>query len=400
MTEQALSGYKVLDLTHYIAGPYCTWLLAALGADVLKIERPGEGDGARRLGPFFQDEAHPEKSGLFLSLNHNKKSITLNLKTETGVKMFKELVREADVLVENFAPRVMPSLGLDYETLDRVNPALVMTSISNFGQTGPYRDYKATELILEAVGGLMSTIGDYDREPIKYGLSQAQYVAGSTAATATMMALYGRAQDGLGQHIDVAVVESALRVIESIQVTLYTYLGGVAGRSPRFGGAVLMDGYLEAKDGWMLPIFYGYMDWYEFARFMQSEELAKPEYETMEGRILNAEEVQNMMAEVVQKWNKREAYEKAMDWRINWAVVQSPDEVVNCPHLKERGFFAEVGHPVVGRLRYPSVPFRMNETASQMGRAPLLGEHNEEVYGQRFGYIKEDLVRLRERGII
>jgi len=182
--EQALP-YKVLDLTHYIAGPYCTMVLAALGAEVIKVERPGEGDGARRLGPFFKDDPHPEKSGLFLTLNHNKKSVTLNLKTGTGVRLFNELVREADVVVENFRPGVMARLGLDYDALHKINPALVMTSISNFGQTGPYRDYKATELVIEALGGLAYGIGDYDREPVKYGLSQIQYDAGKTAALAT-----------------------------------------------------------------------------------------------------------------------------------------------------------------------------------------------------------------------
>ena len=133
--EQLLSDIKVLDLTHYIAGPYCTKLLADRGADVIKIEKPGKGDGARRLGPFFGNEPHPEKSGLFLHLNTNKRGITLNLKSSTGKKIFKELLKEVDILVENFSPRVMPGLGLGYKTLEKVNPKLVMTSISNFGQT-------------------------------------------------------------------------------------------------------------------------------------------------------------------------------------------------------------------------------------------------------------------------
>jgi len=397
--EQALC-YKVLDLTHYIAGPYCTLLLAALGAEVIKIEKPGQGDGARRLGPFFKDDPHPEKSGLFLSLNHNKKSITLNLKTETGVKIFKELVAEADIVVENFRPGVMASLGLDYEVLQQINPAVVMTSVSNFGQTGPYRDYKATELVLEAVGGLAYSTGDYDREPIKYGLSQIQYDAGKTAALATMMALYGRAQDGVGQHIDVPIVESATFPIESLHMNSYIYLGAVSRRSPKIGGAVLMDKYLQARDGWVLPIFYGYVDWYEFARFMESEELANPAYETMEGRLFHCAEVEAIMAKAIEKWNKREMYRKAMDWRFTWAVVQTPDEVAACPHLKETGFYTEVDHPVVGRLRFPGLPFRMSEAQWHIGRAPLLGEHNEEVYVGRLSYTKPDLVRLRGRGVI
>jgi len=162
--EQALSDVRVLDLTHYVAGPYCTKLLADYGAEVVKIEKPGEGDGARRMGPFLGDGPHPEKSGLFLHLNTSKKGITLNLKTRTGIEIFKKLVKDVDILVENFEPRVMTSLGMDYETLADINPRLVMTSISNFGQTGPYRDYKATELVISAMGPHMFFEGEHNRE--------------------------------------------------------------------------------------------------------------------------------------------------------------------------------------------------------------------------------------------
>ena len=166
------------------------------------------------------------------------------------------------------------------------------------------------------------------------------------------------------------------------------------------GGVVTMDKYLQAKDGWALPIFYGYVDWYEFARLMESEELANPEYETMEGRLFKSGEVEELMDKAIKKWNKREMYQKAMDWRFAWAVVQTPDEVVGCPQLGDRGFFAEVEHPVAGRLRYPGLPFMMSETPWQLSSAPLLGEHNDEIYRERLGYSKDDLVRLKERGVI
>src|SRR5687768_15394925 len=167
MGESALADLRVLDLTHYIAGPYCTKLLADYGADVIKIERPDSGDPARRYGPFPHDEPHPEKSALFLHLNTNKRGITLDLKTSAGKAMFVELVRKVDVLVENFQPRVMPSLGFSHEQLVRVNPRLVMTSISNFGQTGPYRDYKAQDILMYAMGGPMHQTGAPHREPVK-----------------------------------------------------------------------------------------------------------------------------------------------------------------------------------------------------------------------------------------
>ena len=169
MPEGALAGVKVLDLTHYLAGPYSTKILADFGADVLKVERPGSGDMARQMGPFYQDDPDKEKSGAFLFLNTNKQSITLNLKTTTGVKILKSLVQEADILVENFSPGVMDRLGLGYEVLEKVNPRLIMVSISNFGQSGPYKDYKAEDIVEYAMSGLLYVIGNYDREPVKHG---------------------------------------------------------------------------------------------------------------------------------------------------------------------------------------------------------------------------------------
>jgi len=227
--EQALSDVKVLDLTWHISGPYCTKLFADYGADVIKVERPGEGDPARGTGPFFQDDPHPEKSGLFLHLNTNKKSITLNLKSETGKRILKELVKDVDILVESFSPRVMPSLGLDYEVLEKVNPNLVMTSISNFGQTGPYQDFKMSELILSGMGGDMYSCGLPDREPVKMGANIVQYQVGTMAATATVFAFYAARYQGVGQHVDVSMMETQLGTIDrrAPELLAYQYVGEV-----------------------------------------------------------------------------------------------------------------------------------------------------------------------------
>ena len=178
LPEQALSDIKVLDLTHHIAGPYCTKLLADYGADVLKVEKPGSGDPTRKMGPFLGDEPHPDKSSLFLHLNTSKRGITLDLKTQTGKKIFRQLVKDVDILVENFSPGVMPSLGLDYKELEKITPKLVMTSISNFGQTGPYRDFKASELIIYGMGGAMNETGMFDRYPLKKAGNVVQYQVG------------------------------------------------------------------------------------------------------------------------------------------------------------------------------------------------------------------------------
>ena len=227
MVETALADLRVLDLTHHIAGPYCTKLLADYGAEVIKIERPDGGDPARRYGPFPHDEPHPEKSALFLHLNTNKRGITLNLKTSAGRDLFTELVRQVDVVVENFSPRVMRNLGFTYETLERLNPGLVMTSISNFGQTGPYRDYKAQDILIYAMGGAMHQTGVAEREPIKMAGNLMQYHGGTMAATATLVGVWGAQIQGIGQHIDVSLFETHAGTVDrrSTFLTAYAYAG-------------------------------------------------------------------------------------------------------------------------------------------------------------------------------
>jgi crotonobetainyl-CoA:carnitine CoA-transferase CaiB-like acyl-CoA transferase len=212
MAEGVLEGVKVIDLTRSIAGPYCTKLMADYGAEVIKVEPP-EGDPCRLLGPFPGNVPHQEKGGLFLFLNTNKKGVTLDLKQPKGKALLQELVKDADVLVESFPPQVMAELGLSYEALAKANPRLVMASISNFGQTGPYRDWKATEIVVEAIGGNMYISGDHDREPLSFGVPLFQFVAGQSALAGTLVALFERQRSGLGQHIDVSTAEAVAACI-------------------------------------------------------------------------------------------------------------------------------------------------------------------------------------------
>ena len=232
-----LEGVKVLDLTHYIAGPYCTKLLSGLGADVVKVERLGTGDGVRWLGPFASGGGKippgppflkggnvPEDGAWFLYLNTAKQSLALDLKSHAGRKIMLELAAKADILVENFVPGGMDSLGLSYAELSQVNPALVVTSISNFGQTGPYRDWKASELNLYALGGLMNITGEPEQEPLKEGMPLAQLGAGQNAFAATMAALMYSEETGEGQQVDLAIAEYATNILENALMQ-YSYSG-------------------------------------------------------------------------------------------------------------------------------------------------------------------------------
>ncbi|MBL7165474.1 MAG: CoA transferase [Dehalococcoidales bacterium] len=397
--EQALSGVRVLDVTHYIAGPYCTKLLADYGAEVVKVERPGTGDGARRIGPFYKDDPHPEKSGLFLYLNTNKRGVTLNLKSETGIKIFRELVADADILVENFNPRVMPSLGLDYESLERINPGLVMTSISNFGQTGPYRDYKATEIVADAMGGWMSIIGHPGREPLKPGGNQAQFVSGLFGGVGTMTAFHGRELTGVGQHVDISLMDAVLYIQMNI-TQIYHYHERITGR---IGNMVLPPpgSILPCRDGYIGAIAVTNSQWQSLCEWMGKPELASDE--RFLTRIHRTENVDELIATLI-PWllehDQEELLSEAQKRRIPFGIPAAADRLLNSEHLNERGYFVDVEHPFTGKVRYPGAQFGLGDLPYELKPAPLLGEHNEEIYCRRLGYNNKDLVKLRETGVI
>jgi crotonobetainyl-CoA:carnitine CoA-transferase CaiB-like acyl-CoA transferase len=393
----ALEGVKVLDLTHYIAGPYCTKLLADFGADVTKVERRS-GDPARRMGPFYRDEAHPEKSLLFLYLNTNKRSVTLNLKSASGLEILKKLVQEADLLVENFSPRVMPCLGLDYKALQEINPSLVMVSISNFGQTGPYRDYQATEIVEYALGGLMAIFGAYDREPLKHALHQAQFKAGTNAASAALIALYHQHTTGQGRHVDVSIQESMASALRDV-VSNYTYAGAIRRRQPNHSGDLTR--IRKVSDGYVLPNVYAGVEWKLVADFLGAPELMDEKFATPSARLANAEELGQILDQHFGTQKKFEMFYAAHKLRFTYGVVQSPDEVLDNPQYAARGYFVDVRHPAVGTVRHPGAPFLMSDTPWCVSRpAPTLGQHNYEVFGKYLGYSQSDLAQLRAAEVI
>jgi crotonobetainyl-CoA:carnitine CoA-transferase CaiB-like acyl-CoA transferase len=400
MPEGSLTGYKVLDVGHYIAGPYCTKLMAGLGAEVIKVERPGMGDGARSMRPFYKDDPHPEKSLHFLNLNTGKKGITLNLKTEGGKKIFKDLVKDADMVVENFSPRVMPGVGLDYETLVKTNPRLIMASISNFGQTGPYRDYKALDINLMAMCGAMSAMGDPDREPLTYGGWAAQYWGGMNAFTASLIALYYREMSGEGQHIDISILECMSTLMENTDIR-YQF---AKTPHPRWGNnwmGIPLWGCYRCQDGWACLVGGTTAgQWYALCDLLGlPAEFRQPKYGITAPRTLDFDKIQPHAVEAVLKLTKDDIFHRGQ--ALGAATCPSPnaEDIVNSAQLKARGFWTEINHPVVGKWTYPGAPIKMSETPFQFGPAPLLGQHNEEVYG-RLGLTSNDLARLREAGVI
>ena len=398
MTSGALAGVKVIDLTHHIAGPYATKLLADFGADVLKIERPG-GDPGRRLPPYYHDEPEQEKSLPFLYLNTNKRSITLNLKSEEGRGILLELLADADALVENFAPRVMPSLGLDYETLREHNPRLVVASASNFGQTGPWRDYRATEIVEYALGGLMYIFGTYDREPLKHAMNQAQFKAGTNLASATLMALYHQRLTGQGQRVDVSIQESIASALRDV-INNYTYLGAVRRRQPNHTGDLTR--LRAVSDGYVLPnpgIGAG-LNWQILVDFLDAPQLDDPRFDNASARLENAEALGEILDEIFATKRKRDIFYAAHEKRFIYGVIDSPAETIENPQIQARGYYQPVEHPDLGEIMFPGAPFLMSGSPWAVNStAPALGQHNSEVLGA-LGYDARGMAYLAASEVI
>ncbi|MBI2171170.1 MAG: CoA transferase [Chloroflexi bacterium] len=405
MGEQALTGMRVIDLTQYIEGPVCTKRLADYGADVIKIEPPGTGDGARNMGPFYHDEPHPEKSGLFLYLNTNKRGITLNLENTLGKETFLELVKKADVVVESFKPGTMERLGLSYETLEKVNPRLVMTSISPFGQTGPYREYEMTELMAFGMGGPMYHKGRADKEPLKYGATPTLYHAGAVAAMATVVAYYGMRRHGKGDYIDVSIMDTQLGTMDGRASALiqYQFSGKVASRGAPMGvgPAGTGSGMFPCADGYVH--FYGGLRLERQTKMMgDPPELRDPKFYDPEtqGDPLVREEYEAYFLSWLMNHTKQEIFELGQASGNVCAPMKTIDEVFEDPQVKVRDLFVDVEHPVTGKVKYPGRPFVMEKSPWAIRRpAPLLGQHNTEVYSE-LGYSKEDMVALRQSNVI
>ena len=397
MIEGALEGVRVLDLSHDIAGSFCARLLGDYGAEVVKLE-PHAGVALRRMGPFYEDDLHPEKSLLFFVLNLNKMGATLDIGSETGRKIFKELVQDADVVVETFKPGYLSSLGLDYGALGDINPRLVMTSITPFGQEGPYSRYEGEEIVSYAMGTVMGISGTQDREPLKHGGFQAQYEAGLNGAAATSIAMFHADMTGEGQHLDISAVECVSSTMIASQ-TLYAFTGGIQTR--RVPEGAMFGNPMPCRDGWVIGQTGGSASWTDMAAFYRRPELLHPNIVDGAQRAEYGDEVDAIMLDAIKDRGRWELFESASEMRLILGLVQTPEDLANCPQLKAREFYREIEHPVMGRLSVPAVLFNYGLTPYQLRQpAPLLGQHNVDVYCERLGYTREDMVRMSQLGII
>ncbi|MCH7713332.1 MAG: CoA transferase [Chloroflexi bacterium] len=398
-----LSDIKVLELAHGLSGAFCAKLLADQGADTVKVEPPGWGDPARQEPPFINGVPHPDGSTIFLAFNTNKRGVTLDLEQPAGRELLLRLASDADVLIESQPPGHLEGLGLGYPVLKETNPRLILLSITYFGQTGPYRDYLGSDLVAQALGGFLHAVtGSADQPPMGTALEQMEITAARNGAIAIMAALFHRQRSGEGRHIDLSTMEAAVSTPSGL-IQPYSFTG----RSPIRGGSDgnVMDGmHLPTKDGevTLTTAGTGGRPMEAWAEFLEEPKLVDPKFATRQGRMDNWEELHSLVAPVLAQWNNLDLMKETMAKGLVVGLVQSPQQVVDSPHLAERGFFVEIGHPEAGNLKYPGPGFMMDGVNPMEGSraAPALGEHNSEILGGELGLTVEELGLLRAARVI
>ena len=393
----ALSGLRVLDMTRVLAGPFCTMLLADLGATVIKVEEPERGDDSRGYPPFLRGA-----SAYFANLNRNKKSLILDLKKQEAKDLLSALLKRADVLLENFKPGTMEKLGFGYEEVKKINPRLVYASISGFGQYGPYRDRPGYDIIGQAMGGLMSTTGWPDSPPTRTGTAMADILAGLNCAIGILAALKGRERTGMGERVDVALVDSVVSAMETI-VQLYLVEGRIPGRiGNRYEFIAPYDSF-ATSDGWVVIGVGGEEVWKRFCKAIEREDLLNdPRFATNRDRVREYAPLKEIVTEWTSKRKFGDIISHLMSFSVPCAPIYNIEQIVNDPHIAEaRGMIVDMPHPLEGTMKVVACPIRFTETKPSIrATAPLHGEHTEEILKGVLGLSEEDYVRLKKEGAV
>ena len=402
--DSALKGRRVLELADE-KGVYCGKLLADMGADVIKIERPG-GDATRRIPPFWQDEAHPEKSLFFMYMNTSKRGVTLDITKPEGRDIFKQLAQTADIILETFPPGYLDALGLGYETLKGSNRRLVLTSITGFGQTGPYKDFKAADIVAAALGGAMYVTGEAEDPPVNLAGSQSYVMASTVAAASSMIALYRSSLSGEGQHVDISAEETTASVTHICGVGKWLDDNIIPRRSGTSLFSSVPSGAYRCKDGMVYLMINRPLHWKALAKWINevtgNEEVLSPIFE---GPSSNRQEYRELLdiytSDLTSQFTVDEIYHEGQRRHIAFTPVQTASEVAQDIHLAARNYFVDVAHPGAGTLRYPGAPYRHSETPWNITQlAPAIGQHNEQVYTTELGIPEEALRSLEADGVI
>jgi crotonobetainyl-CoA:carnitine CoA-transferase CaiB-like acyl-CoA transferase len=387
-----------------VAAPYAGVLLADMGADVLKLEPPGRGDPSRHYGPFPGDVPDPEKSGLYAYLNRNKRSVTLNIEVESGQALFHRLLDHSDILIENLGNACWRRIGLSREDLLRAHPQLILAAITPFGLHGPRADWNAYDETAGSYAGLTLYTGLPGREPLYLPFFLCQYPAGIAAAIGALMALHARRRFGVGQLIDVSVVDVLVTAHVGLSTVQFLFGGRTFQREGRrHSGGPYPFTILPCNDGDFRLIAMTKREWLRFVQLMGSPAWASdPRFQDrIKMQELHADELDQLITAWLLQYNKQELFEMCYNAQVPFTPMKRVDEVIDDPQLNARQFFRYVEHPRLGHLRYPGPPYKLHNARVDEGRpAPLLGEHNSAIYGDALGCTGSELVALAQAGVL
>ena len=402
MANRALDDLVVVEFAQMVSGPMCGKMFADMGAEVIKIEPPGAGDAMRAHPPFPGDIPHPEKSGSFLYLNTSKQSLTLDAATPTGAEVFRKLIAHADVLIENHPPGYLDSIGLSYEGLKALNPRLIVTSITPFGQIGPYRDWKGTDLIefgMSLTGYNTPTmVDDAEREnPLRAPGHQAEMMGATAAAAASMFAVFHRDLTGEGQWLDVPCWQ-AIASTSKIEMAAYTYVGIPFNRMR--GNVATGLEPLPCKDGWVYVLWAADTHYKALKTLLHNPlEMESEVFDLLSGRQANDDVLRPMIRTELLKYDTDYLVNEGQRLGLTIGPVFTVAQAAQHPHLRARNAFVEIDHPIAGRFEYPRSLVQMTATPPTSTRAPMLGEHNTEILG-RLGYSLVQQQGMRAAGVI
>jgi CoA:oxalate CoA-transferase len=409
-SQGALSGFKVIEIGNNVAAAYCCKLLADMGAEVVKVEDPATVNLDRQEGSIWSDDKKDRETGcLFAYENSNKLGITLNLETELGKSVLYDLVRDADVLVEGNSPRRAKEMGLNYERLNQINSMLVVTSITPFGQTGPYQEYKTYALNISGASSASKSIGELGREPLSVPLYQPHFQSGLMAATTTCGAILARESIGRGQHIDIGETEVWLTHLAGYGLHGFIFYEQKVIRKGRTMAGLFPNGILECKDGEVSFSTNTGRQWKHFLEIVGDGEMpgwysSNPAYTSTNFQELHrkyGDELRTQLEPLLMRKTRDELMELGQEKHVALAPLRTISEVTEDQHLNARDYFTEVDDPKLGRVKVPEQPFRFSKTPMSVKHpAPTPGQHNEEIYCGRLGYSKEYMSQLRREGVI
>ncbi len=390
-----LEGLKVLDLTRVLAGPYCTMILGDLGADIIKIEIPKKGDDSRHFGPYQNGE-----SAYFMSLNRNKRSLTLNLKTEEGKKLLKAFVKKVDVIVENFRPGTMEKLGLGYDVLKEVNPKIIYAAASGFGHSGPYSQKPAYDGVVQAMGGIMSITGQKGGEPTRVGPSIGDIAAGMFTAIGILSALNYKHQSGLGQKVDVAMLDCQVAMLENA-IARYVVTKEVPKPAGNRHTSIVPFEPFETKDSKIVVAVGNDALWRKFCDVTDLKIVDDPRFKSNPDRNQNYNELRPIIAAIMKKKTTKEWQVVLDEAGVPNGPINYVDKVLEDEQVLAREMIVDLEHPVAGKLQVPGVVVKLSETPGKiLIPAPMLGQHTYELLKEYFDYSDEEIEGMLEEGVL